>query len=143
VNDETAEDTFFRSFGEAATQLRQGFARSIGMGAQRVQILVRLHRNGETSHSDLRQALGVDAASMTRLVKQLENDALVRRRVDPADNRYTLASLTPAGARLAAELRLRHQTYQERLLEGVSKQDQERVLRTLRRLRDNLAQGDT
>jgi DNA-binding MarR family transcriptional regulator len=143
VDDETAEDAFFRLFGEAATQLRQGFARSIGMGAQRVQILVRLHRNGETSHSELRQALGVDGASITRLVKELEHEALVRRRVDPTDNRYTLASLTPAGARLAAELRRRHQAYQERLLEGVSTQDQDRVLQTLRRLRDNVIEGDT
>jgi MarR family transcriptional regulator for hemolysin len=143
VDDETAEDAFFRLFGEAATQLRQGFARSIGMGAQRVQILVRLHRNGETSHSELRQVLGVDGASITRLVKELEHEALVRRRVDPTDNRYTLASLTPAGARLAVELRRRHQAYQERLLEGVSTQDQDRVLQTLRRLRDNVIEGDT
>ncbi|MFI6072638.1 MarR family winged helix-turn-helix transcriptional regulator [Actinoplanes sp. NPDC051343] len=143
MDDETAEDAFFRLFGEAATQLRQGFARSIGMGAQRVQILVRLHRNGETSHSELRQGLGVDGASITRLVKELEHEALVRRRVDPTDNRYTLASLTPAGARLAAELRRRHQAYQERLLEGVSTQDQDRVLQTLRRLRDNVIEGDT
>lgn len=143
MDGETSEDTFFRVFGEAATQLRQGFARSVGMSAQRVQILVRLHHNGETSHSELRQALSVDGASITRLVKELEHDGLVRRRVDPTDNRYTLAALTPAGTRLAAELRRRHQTYQERLLDGVSKQDQERVLQALRRLRDNLIQEDT
>jgi DNA-binding MarR family transcriptional regulator len=142
VDDGTAEDAFFRVLGEAATQLRQGFARSIGMSVQRVQILVRLHLNGETSHSELRQALGVDGASITRLVKELEHEALVRRRVDPTDNRYTLASLTPAGMRLAAELQGRHQTYQERLLKGVSKQDQDLVLQTLRRMHDNLIQGD-
>lgn len=72
MDDETADDAFFRLFGEAATQLRQGFAHSIGMSAQRVQILVRLHRNGETSHSELRQALPFDGASITRLIKELE-----------------------------------------------------------------------
>lgn len=143
MDNETAEDTFFREFGEAAAQLRQGFARSVGMSAQRVQILVRLHRDGETSHSALRQALGVDGASITRLVKELERDGLVGRRVDPADNRYTLAALTPDGARLSAELRQRHQAYQERLLDGVSEQDRELVLRALRQVRDNLVQGDT
>ncbi len=75
---------------------------------------------------------------MTRLVKELEYDGLTRRRVDPADNRYTLSALTPAGERLAAELRERHQAYQERLLDGVDQQDRDHVLRTLRRLRDNL-----
>jgi MarR family transcriptional regulator for hemolysin len=143
MDDETAQDAFFRAFSAAAAQLRQGFARSVGMSAQRVHLLVRLHRNGETSHSELRRVLGVDGASITRLVKELEHDELVRRRIDPADNRYTLAALTPAGARLAAELQLRHQTYQERLLDGVGKQDQERVLRTLRRICDNLDQEGT
>jgi MarR family transcriptional regulator for hemolysin len=137
---ETAEDTFFRMFGEAAAQLRQGFARSVGMSQQRVQILVRLHRGGETSHSQLRQALGVDGASITRLVKELEADGLVGRRVDPAGNRYTLARLTAAGAQLAGDLLQRHQAYQERLLDGVSQPEQERVLQTFQQLRDNLAQ---
>lgn len=140
---ETSQDRFFRAFGEAAAQLRQGFARSVGMSPQRVQILVRLHHSGETSHSELRQALGVDGASITRLVKELEREGLVGRRTDPADNRYTLAALTPAGTRLAAELRQRHQAYQERLLDGVSKQDQERVLLTFQRLRDNISQEDS
>lgn len=139
---ETAQDTFFRLFGEVAGQLRQGFARSIGMSPQRVQILVRLHRDGETGHSELRQALGVDGASITRLVKELERDGLVGRRADPADNRYTLAALTAAGDRLAADLRQRHQAYQERLLDGVSAQDRQRVRRTFERLRDNLARED-
>ena len=77
------------------------------------------------------------------MVKELELDGLTRRRVDPADNRYTLASLTPTGMQLAAELRGRHQTYQKRLLEGIGRQDQDRVLKTLLRLRDNLIQGET
>jgi MarR family transcriptional regulator for hemolysin len=138
VDAETVEDVFFRGFAEAAAQLRQGFARSVGMSPQRVQILVRLRRGGETSHRNLRQALAVDGATITRLVKELERDGLVARRIDPADNRYTLATLTAAGTRHAVDLEQRHQVYQERLLHGVSKQDQERVLATLRRLRDNL-----
>jgi MarR family transcriptional regulator, transcriptional regulator for hemolysin len=140
---ESAADEFFRVFGEAAAQLRQGFARSVGMSQQRVQILVHLHRRGETSHSRLRQTLGVDGASITRLVKELEGDGLVGRRTDPADNRYTLAGLTAAGTRLAAELQERHRAYQQRLLDGVSKQEREQVLQILRRLRDNLTEENS
>jgi MarR family transcriptional regulator for hemolysin len=138
VDAETAEDVFFREVAEAAAQLRQGFARSVGMSPQRVQILVRLRRGGETSHSDLRQALGVDGATITRLVKELERDGLIARRIDPADNRYTLAALTAAGHRDATDLERRHQAYQEGLLRGVSRQHREQVLDTLRRLRANL-----
>jgi DNA-binding MarR family transcriptional regulator len=138
MDGETAEDVFFREVAEAAARLRQGFARSVGMSPQRAQILVRLRRGGETSHSDLRQALGVDSATITRLVKELERDGLVARRQHPSDNRYTLATLTAAGTRHATDLERRHQVYQERLLHGISRRDQERVLATLRQLRGNL-----
>ncbi|WP_329251204.1 MarR family winged helix-turn-helix transcriptional regulator [Actinoallomurus sp. NBC_01490] len=140
---ETPEDRFFRELGGAWAELRQAFARHVGMSAQRVQVLVRLRRAGETSHSDLRQALGVDGASVTRLVKELEAEGLAGRRLDPADNRYTLAALTPAGERLAAELERSHQEYQERLLDGVSAQEQETVLRVLRRVRANVTGQET
>ncbi|WP_067132814.1 MarR family winged helix-turn-helix transcriptional regulator [Microtetraspora malaysiensis] len=143
MRDETSEDRFFRELGGACSELRQAFARHVGMSAHRVQLLVRLRRAGETSHSDLRQALGLDGASITRLVKELESEGLAGRRLDPADNRYTLAALTPAGEQAAADLERSHQAYQERLLDGVATQEQEIVLRVLRRVRANITGQET
>lgn len=143
VRDETSEDAFFRELGGTCAELRQAFARHVGMSPQRVQLLVRLQRAGETSHSDLRQALGIDGASVTRLVKEFETDGLVGRRLDPADNRYTLAALTPAGKRVADDLVRSHQSYQERLLDGVTAREQEIVLRVLRRIRANVTEQES
>ncbi|RFU39553.1 MarR family transcriptional regulator [Actinomadura logoneensis] len=126
--------------GGAWAEVRQAFARHVGLSAHRVRLLVRLRRQGETSHSDLRQALGIDGASVTRLVKELEGEGLARRRLDPYDNRYTLAALTPEGERAAADLERAHQAYQERLLEGVSPDEREVVLRVLRRVRTNITE---
>jgi DNA-binding MarR family transcriptional regulator len=75
---------------------------------------------------------------VTRLVKDLEAEGLVGRRLDPTDNRYTLAGLTRAGERVAADLERAHQVYQERLLDGVGAQEQAIVLRVLRRVRANM-----
>ncbi|MEV7009204.1 MarR family transcriptional regulator [Streptosporangium sp. NPDC051022] len=138
MHGETSEDRFFRELGGTCAELRQAFARHVGTSAHRVQVLLRLWREGETSHSDLRRALGVDGASITRLVKELEAEGLAGRRLDPADNRYTLAALTPAGERVAADLERSHQAYQRRLLDGVTAQEQEVVLRVLRRVRANV-----
>ncbi|MGW5666467.1 MarR family winged helix-turn-helix transcriptional regulator [Micromonospora sp. NPDC003776] len=138
MDNETPEDAFFRELGGTCAELRQAFARHVGMGPQRVQLLVRLRRDGETSHSALRQALGIDGASVTRLVKEFEVEGLVGRRLDPADNRYTLAALTPAGKRMADDLVRSHQSYQERLLDAVTAREQEVVLRVLRRIRANV-----
>ncbi|MFF4621840.1 MarR family winged helix-turn-helix transcriptional regulator [Nonomuraea jabiensis] len=136
--EETSEDTFFRELGGACTELRQAFARHVGMSPHRVQLLVRLRRDGETSHSDLRHMLAIDGASVTRLVKEFETEGLVTRRLAPADNRYTLAALTAAGERVAADLERSHQVYQERLLDGITSERQEIMLDVLRRIRTNM-----
>ncbi|NUW42279.1 MarR family winged helix-turn-helix transcriptional regulator [Nonomuraea rhodomycinica] len=136
--DDTPEDVFFRELTGAYAEVRQAFADHVGMSRPRLQILMRLWRHGETSHSDLRQVLGLDGASVTRLVKGFEADGLVARRLDPRDNRYTLARLTPAGERTAAGLADAHRLYQARLLDGVPPRDRETVLRVLARLRANV-----
>jgi MarR family transcriptional regulator for hemolysin len=143
VSDETSEDTFFREIGGACAELRQAFARHVGMSAQRVQVLIRLRREGETSHSDLRQMLVIDGASVTRLVKEFEAEGLVGRRLDPRDNRYTLAALTPAGERVAEDLVRSHQWYQEKLLDGVPAHDRDVALRVLRRVRANVNEQES
>jgi MarR family transcriptional regulator, transcriptional regulator for hemolysin len=143
----TSEDRFFRELGGTHTELRRAFARHAGMSSHRLRILVLLLRNGETGHSELRRVLSLDGASVTRLIKEFEAEGLTVRRIDPADNRYTLARLTPAGERAAAGIERSHQDYQARLLAGVTEEEREVVLRTLRRLRANAAHvessGDT
>ncbi|MFG6194022.1 MarR family winged helix-turn-helix transcriptional regulator [Nonomuraea sp. JJY05] len=143
MREETPEDTFFRELGGACAELRQAFPRHVGMSPHRVQLLVRLWRDGETSHSDLRRTLGIDGASVTRLVKEFEAEGLVGRRLDPADNRYTLAALTPAGERVAADLEGSHQAYQERLLDGITPRQQEIVLGVLRHVRANMIEQES
>ncbi|MFI7419445.1 MarR family winged helix-turn-helix transcriptional regulator [Nonomuraea sp. NPDC049684] len=143
VHEETAEDTFFRELGGACAELRQAFARHVGMSPHRVQLLIRLWRDGETSHSELRRTLGIDGASVTRLVKEFEAEGLVSRRLDPADNRYTLSALTPAGERCAADLDRSHQAYQERLLGGVTPHQRDLVLDALRRVRANMTEQES
>ncbi|WP_431931113.1 MarR family winged helix-turn-helix transcriptional regulator [Nonomuraea jabiensis] len=143
MREETSKDAFFRELGGTCAELRQAFARHVGMSPHRVQLLVRLWRDGETSHSDLRRTLGIDGASVTRLVKEFEAEGLVGRRLDPADNRYTLSALTPAGEKAAADLERSHQAYQERLLDGVTPQQQETVMGVLRRIRANMTEQES
>ncbi len=132
-----SDDAFFAEFASTDAALRQAFAEHVGLSAGRVQVLVRLSREGQLRHSDLRERLGVDGATITRLVKRLESDGLLRRAPDPADNRYTLAVLTAAGKRTAERVEQAHALFQERLLAGVTGRDREAVLRVFRRLRTN------
>lgn len=137
-----ADDAFIHEFGAATLELRQAFARQVGFSWSRVRVLLWLRHEGETRHSELRQRLGADGATVTRLVKQLESEGLLSRRPDPADNRYTLAALTKAGAAAAEETERSHQRFQQQILIGVAERDRHAVLRVLRRFRVNAATDD-
>jgi MarR family transcriptional regulator, transcriptional regulator for hemolysin len=132
-----ADDAFFYEFGAAALGLRQAFTRRVGFSWSRVRVLLWLRREGETRHSELRQRLGADGATVTRLVKEFESEGLLSRRPDPADNRYTLAALTEAGEAVAEEVGRLHREFQQQLLAGVAERDRQAVLRVLRQLRAN------
>ena len=132
-----ADDAFFYEFGAAALELRQAFARQVGFSWPRVRVLLWLRRDGETRHSELRQRLGADGATVTRLVKQFEAEGLLSRRPDPADNRYTLAALTAAGEAAADEAERSHRRFQQQLLAGVADPDRQAALRVLRQFRAN------
>lgn len=132
-----ADDTFFHEFGAAALELQQAFTRKVGFSWSRVRILLWLRSEGETRHSELRQRLGADGATVTRLVKQFESEGLLSRRPDPADNRYTLAALTEAGQAAADEVKQAHRRFQQQLLAGIDEHDRQAALRVLRQFRVN------
>jgi DNA-binding MarR family transcriptional regulator len=142
INGVTEPSDFFLQLAQACAETRRAFDRSVGMGQARRQLLVVLDDDGEVSHAALAGHLGIDGAAVTRHVKALELAGFVRRRLDPDDNRYTLASLTGEGRARVAELRAAHEGYQGRLLAGVDPTDVEAAVRALARVRANIRAAD-
>jgi DNA-binding MarR family transcriptional regulator len=83
--------------GRAYHALVVGFERFVGITPARYRVLRLFKGAKELSQAYLQQKLGLDSASITRQVQALEGEGLVRRRSDPADNRFTLVSLTERG----------------------------------------------
>ena len=135
---ETFEESLLHQLSYACSESRQAFEQYIGMSRARYQLLVKLSQKGEISHAALQQHLSLDGATITRLVKQFEAEGLVSRRLDPQDNRYTLASLTPAGQQIVAGISETHQAFVARLLDGISREEQEMVSHVLELLRTNI-----
>jgi DNA-binding MarR family transcriptional regulator len=135
---EAFEDSLFQQLAFACSEAKQTFAQQLGMSQARWQLLMLLERHSEMSHATLQQQLSLDGATITRLVKQFEAEGTVRRRLDPQNNRYTLVSLTPAGHALTAEIHASHRAFQTRLLSGITREEQEVMLRVLERLRANI-----
>jgi DNA-binding MarR family transcriptional regulator len=132
------QEALFRQLAAACSESRRSFDRRVGRSQAQRQLLALLREQGELSHAELQRQLGVDGATVTRLVKRLESEGTVARRLDPGDNRFTLASLTSAGEALVAGLHAAHRAFQDRLLAGVDERDQETVVHVLERLRANI-----
>jgi DNA-binding MarR family transcriptional regulator len=95
------------------------------MGVSLVEFLFfsQLFTSKELSQAELQKRLGVDGAVVTRLVKQLEKRGLITRRPDPADNRFTLVTLTEHAYQLAEEKFDRRNKLQTVLMRGINSQD--------------------
>lgn len=132
------EDTLFRQLAYACSETRQTFDQYIGMSQTRRQLLTLLSEIGEVSHAALQQQLLLDGATITRLVKQFEAEGVLSRRLDPQNNRYTLVSLTDSGHSIVAGLRAAHSAFQTRLLDGITREEQEVMVRALEQLRANI-----
>ena len=132
------QDTLFHELARVGSEARRAFNLSTGTTEHRRQLLLLLLEHGEVSHDALKRQLGVDGATVTRLVKQLESEAAASRRLDPADNRFTLVSLTEKGKETAAELHEERRQFQRRLLAGVKREDQKTVIRVLEQMHRNL-----
>lgn len=135
---ETFEDTLFQHLADACAESRQAFLHSIGMSQPRLHLLSVVAQAGEVSHAALQERLGLDGATITRLVKEFEAEGVLSRRLDPQNNRYTLVSLTAAGQQIVARLQETHRAFQIRLLDGIPREEQDVLVRALERLRDNI-----
>jgi DNA-binding MarR family transcriptional regulator len=80
------------------------------IGAREFDVLIQLdnHPDAGMRMTNLARSVMLSSGGLTRLVDRLEARGLVQRRVDPADARAAIASLTRAGRQRLAEARVTH-----------------------------------
>jgi len=78
---------------------------SVGLTPARYSALASLYFRDSRNISDLAADERVKRPSMTRLVRDMERDGLLRRARDPSDGRGVLIKLTPRGAALFKDTR--------------------------------------
>lgn len=119
-------------------ELVRAFEREIGLSPSRMSLLHAVQQAGEITQTDLQRHVGVEGPVITRIVKQMEAEGLITRRVAPQDNRCTLVALAPAGLELLDQARQVKAAFEARLLTGLSDDDQAQVLRILEHISNNL-----
>lgn len=75
-----------------------------GIRSRHRAVFLHLGRFGPSRAVDLAEAAGIRPQSMTKIVQELEQLGLVRRRPDPGDSRAKLVEFTGSGLHRVAEL---------------------------------------
>jgi MarR family transcriptional regulator for hemolysin len=113
-------------------------ARQFGISRAQGVVLIRLDRSEGFKQSELAEILDLQPISLTRLLDRLAENGLIERRPDPHDRRANRLYLTPAARPLIAQLAKLGQDMMEEVLAGLDPQENERLLRDLGLMKDNL-----
>lgn len=133
-----SNDSILHHLGNAYHEVAAAFERHMGMSRARWAILNRLSRAEHLTQAALVQMLHVDAAAITRQVKQLEAEGLVTRWTAPEDNRYTVVALTPQGRAFVEQQRSMRDEFERIVTSGLSDDDLDHMRHCLQHMRRNL-----
>lgn len=112
--------------------------RILGISRAQWTVLVRLERTEGLKQSELAEILDLQPISLTRLLDRLDENGLIERRADPNDRRVNRLYLKPAARPLLDQLATLSESLMGTVLEGIEPESMERMLRDLRRIKDNL-----
>ncbi len=113
-------------------------ARQFGISRAQWVVLIRLDRSEGLKQSELAEILDLQPISLTRLLDRLAENGLIERRADPNDRRANRLYLTPAARPLLEQLAKLGTDMMETVLEGLDAKANERLLRDLTSMKDNL-----
>jgi DNA-binding MarR family transcriptional regulator len=116
------------------SRLRERF----GTTLPRFDLMAQLarHRDG-LKMNELSRLLMVTGGNVTAIVDQLEKEGLVERLDEPADRRAFRIRLTRAGEKTFAEMAREHEEWVVGLLSGLSRREQDELLRLLAKAKEH------
>ena len=119
---------------EIRNRLREEFKTTL----PRFDLMAQLERHAEgLKMNELSRRLMVTGGNVTAIVDQLEKEGLVERLDEPSDRRAFRIRLTKSGERTFAEMARGHEEWVVELLSGLSRREQDELLRLLARAKEH------
>src|SRR5438105_14617660 len=104
----------------------------------RFDLMAQLERHPEgLKMNELSRLLMVTGGNVTAIVDQVEKEGLVERLDEPSDRRAFRIRLTKSGERSFAEMARAHEEWVVELLSGLSRREQDELLRLLARAKEH------
>jgi DNA-binding MarR family transcriptional regulator/GNAT superfamily N-acetyltransferase len=120
---------FNRSYTQRIGALDESFL-GMGMPLGPVRVLFEIGTAPATAQV-LRERLGLDSGYLSRLLRRLEGDGLIKVTPDPADRRRRLVELTDTGQQRWKELERRSEERAHQLIDPLTERQRERLARAL------------
>lgn len=112
--------------------------RRLGMTHSQWAVLSRIERHEGLKQSEIADMLDLQPITLTRLLDRLCDNGLIERRPDPHDRRAWRLFLKPAARPLMERLDTLGRELTGKVLDGISSDQIETMLRDLGAIRDNL-----
>ncbi|HEX2198711.1 MAG TPA: MarR family transcriptional regulator [Burkholderiales bacterium] len=123
---------------QVRSRLREQFATTL----PRFDLMAQLARHPEgLKMNELSRLLMVTGGNVTGVVDQLEGEGLVERFDEPADRRAFRIHLTKAGERSFAEMARAHEEWIVELFDGMSKREQDELLKLLAKVKQHAVEA--
>jgi DNA-binding MarR family transcriptional regulator len=134
------EPHFLREIVRTYQGLMSGFSREVGMPASRLA-LMRILINAlpdAVGIMDLARTMGINAAAVTRQVKEMEGENLIIRRSDARDGRRSYIKLSAKGVKVFKRIHERSHELERSLLLSIHPEEIKATVDVLSRLRCSL-----
>ena len=125
-------------------EVRQRLRGQFDTTLPRFDLMAQLERHPEgLKMNELSRRLMVTGGNVTAIVDQLEKEGLVERLDEPADRRAFRIRLTRTGQKAFADMARAHEEWVVDLLAGLSRRDQDELLRLLARVKENAVEASS
>src|SRR5262245_15589281 len=125
-----------------ARRVRSGLREQFGTTLPRFDLMAQLERYpAGLKMNELSRLLMVTGGNVTAIVDQLEKEALVERLDEPADRRAFRIRLTRSGRRSFADMARVHEQWVVELLSGLSKPEQDELLKLRAKLKSHAVEA--
>ncbi len=116
------------------SSLREQFSTTL----PRFDLMAQLERHTEgLKMGELSRLLMVTGGNVTAIVDQLEKEGMVERSDEPADRRAFRIRLTRAGEKTFADMARAHEEWVVELLSGLSRREQDELLKLLAKVKSH------
>jgi len=123
-------------------RVRSGLREEFGTTLPRFDLMAQLERHpGGLKMNELSRMLMVTGGNVTAIVDQLEKEGLVERLDEPDDRRAFRIRLTRSGDKTFAEMASEHERWVVELLGGLSRREQDELLKLLAKLKQHAVES--